>query len=85
MIPNFFKFCLVALMMTLCSCVVEPAYDGGPPPAYGYYDYGPGYYYPWATGANIDIIGGYGHGGYGRGGYGRGGGGRGGRGGISRR
>jgi len=82
MIPNFFKFGLVALLMTLCSCVLEPTYDGGPPPpAYGYYGYAPDY--PWTTGANIDIIGGYGHGGYGRGGGGYHGGG--GRGGASRR
>jgi hypothetical protein len=83
MIPNFFKFGLVALMLTFCSCAIEPVYDGGPPPAY---DYGYGSDYPWATGASIDIIGGYGHGGYGHGGgYGRGGGGRSGRGSVSRR
>ena len=76
-ISNFSKCGLVTLVMICCACVLEPAYDQGPPPpSYGYYGYGPDY--PWALGANVDIIGGYGHGGYGHGGYGGGGYGRGG-------
>lgn len=87
MIHTFCKFSLIMLVVSLCSCVVEPAYPGPQPAPYygdGYYGYGPDYY-PWAVGADVDIIGGYGHGGYGHGGYGRGGGrGGGGRGGGRR-
>jgi len=77
---TFPKILFVAFILSVTACVIAPAYDPGPPqPAYGYYGYEPAY--PWALGANVDIIGGYGHGGYGHGGYGRGGGygGRGGR------
>ena len=83
------NFNLVLMLLAVSACVVAPAgyYDGGPGPGpdYGYYGYGPAY--PWNTGVDVDIIGGYGRGGYGRGGYGHGGygGGRsGGRAGVAR-
>jgi hypothetical protein len=60
---------LLALTLACGGCVVAPYDPGPPPPAYGYYGYGPSY--PWAVDSTI-IVGG--HGGYGGGGW-RGGGG----------
>lgn len=74
------KLHLAIMLLAVSACVVAPAgyYDGGAGPYYpnaGYYGYGPAVY-PWNSGIDVDIIGGWGHGGYGRG-YGgaRGGGG----------
>ncbi len=79
--PRLARVALLFGILSLSSCVVDPGYyDPGPPaPYYGGAYYGYGAAYPWNSGVDIDIAGGYGHGGGYRGGY-RGGG----RGGFSR-
>jgi len=77
MLVKSLNLALIALSLLVAGCVVGPGYyDAGPAPTPGYYGYGGDGYYPWYTGADVAIVGGYGHGGYwgGRGGgYGRGG------------